>query len=294
MLINNIKKRARGRPRKDSEAIMVRVPAELLADIDSHIRESESSIGRPEAIRQLIKLGFKHKPPPHWTQDGLSRFFEWAYISRWATHFRKKKEFKLLASIDQCFVDLFEASEWRNPKGLVETGLLARASSSFKAACENATAGQVAEAYPQLRACLENAAYSAHMRQNPGHDIIWSKRSENRNKSRKAFISADVSKSVMKTSEKLGKTYDQLYQLTIDYGAHPNEAALYGSMKMLKPTTGGTRMEIGQLQGHGVGMDFALKTTAEVGFCVLKIFEVIFPERFIAVGVSERIKKWPV
>ena len=292
MSINNIKKRGRGRPRKDSEAILVRVPAELLDVIDTHIRESAGSIGRPEAMRQLISLGFKQKPPPYWSDDGLSRFFEWAYRSRWATHHRLKKEFKLLASIDQCFVDLFNASEWLNPKELVEVGLLARASGSFKSACENATAGQVAEAYPQLRTCLENAAYSIHMQQHPGHDILWSNRSKDRNKSKNAFLAVDVKKSVANASAKLGKAYNHLYQRTIDYGAHPNEAALYGSMKMLKPKAGGRRMEIGQLQGHGVGMDFALKTAAEVGVCALKIFETIFPERFNTTGVSERLSRW--
>ena len=294
MSINNIKKRRRGRPRKDSEAIMVRVPAQLLADIDVHVQESSEPIGRPEAIRQLTALGFRQKPPPHWGEDSLSRFFEWAYHSRWATHYRKKKEFHLLASIDKCFVDLFEQSEWRDPKGLVEVGLLARASGSYKAACENAAAGQIAEAYPQLRTCLESAAYAIHMKQNPGHDVIWSNRSKDRDKTRKAFTSIDVAKSLMKSNAKLGKIYDTLYQRTIDHGAHPNEAALYGSMRTMRPKTGGTRLEIGQLQGHGAGMDFALKTAAEVGISVLKIFEIIFPERFSAIGVSERLSGWTV
>ena len=96
MSINNIKKRRRGRPRKDSEAIMVRVPAQLLADIDVHVQESSEPIGRPEAIRQLTALGFRQKPPPHWGEDSLSRFFEWAYHSRWQPTTAKKRNFTFL------------------------------------------------------------------------------------------------------------------------------------------------------------------------------------------------------
>ena len=59
MSINNVKKSSRGRPRIDSEAITVRMSAEMLDQLDAHISRQEDDIGRPEAIRRLVELGLK-------------------------------------------------------------------------------------------------------------------------------------------------------------------------------------------------------------------------------------------
>ena len=64
MSIDDIKK-GPGRPRKDSEAVMVRMPAEMLRAIDLHIKKSREDIGRPEAIRRLVELGLKSKRNGH-------------------------------------------------------------------------------------------------------------------------------------------------------------------------------------------------------------------------------------
>ena len=155
MLSINRSKRSRGRPRKDSEAILVRLPQNLLEGVDQHIKKSTESIGRPEAIRQLLAIAGSRTPPPNWGADALSKFMDWAYASRWATFYRVHSEFERLIGIDSCFLDLFKASKWTDPKRLIEVGLLARCHSAYRAACENATAGQLAEVYAQLRACLE-------------------------------------------------------------------------------------------------------------------------------------------
>ena len=52
-------KKGPGRPRVDSEAVMVRMPADMLKAIDGHIKKSREHIGRPEAIRRLVELGLK-------------------------------------------------------------------------------------------------------------------------------------------------------------------------------------------------------------------------------------------
>lgn len=54
--INNIKKRGRGRPTKDTLPIMVRVSRDEARSIDAFIaQEGAPFITRPEAIRRLIK-----------------------------------------------------------------------------------------------------------------------------------------------------------------------------------------------------------------------------------------------
>jgi hypothetical protein len=60
MSIDDIKK-GPGRPRIDSEAVMVRMPAAMLKAVDLHIKKSREDIGRPEAIRRLVELGLKKR-----------------------------------------------------------------------------------------------------------------------------------------------------------------------------------------------------------------------------------------
>jgi hypothetical protein len=76
------------------------------------------------------------------------------------------------------------------------------------------------------------------MRRNPGHSEIWSNTSKKRQLSKDSFRAVDVSKSVKALDHKAGKIYADLYERCIDFGAHPNEAALYTSMSLEKITGG--------------------------------------------------------
>jgi hypothetical protein len=60
--INSAKKRKRGRPPVESEAVNVRMAVESLENIDNWRRKQGDLPGRPEAIRRLVELGLKAKP----------------------------------------------------------------------------------------------------------------------------------------------------------------------------------------------------------------------------------------
>ncbi len=51
-------------------------------------------------------------------------------------------------------------------------------------------------------------------------------------------------------------------------------------------------MHIQQLYLHsdGLPMDFALKTTAQIGICSLHLFQWIFKERFSLLGITDRLQ----
>jgi hypothetical protein len=53
MSINNIKK-SRGRPRVDSEAVLVRLERKQLDALDAMGAEKEPAQSRPESIRQIL------------------------------------------------------------------------------------------------------------------------------------------------------------------------------------------------------------------------------------------------
>jgi metal-responsive CopG/Arc/MetJ family transcriptional regulator len=55
MSTNNTKQKRVGRPRVDSEEVQVRIQRPLLDALDSYIAKETDSIGRPEAIRRLVK-----------------------------------------------------------------------------------------------------------------------------------------------------------------------------------------------------------------------------------------------
>jgi hypothetical protein len=61
--INSAKKRKRGRPPVESEAVNVRMALEALETIDNWRRKQADLPGRPEAIRRLVELGLKAKAP---------------------------------------------------------------------------------------------------------------------------------------------------------------------------------------------------------------------------------------
>jgi hypothetical protein len=49
---------SKGRPKADTEPVMVRLPAALLSVIDEFRREQQNIPSRPEAIRLLLKGQF--------------------------------------------------------------------------------------------------------------------------------------------------------------------------------------------------------------------------------------------
>lgn len=56
--MSETKKNKGGRPRVDATPITVRIEPSLLSDLDKWIGDQD--ISRPEAIRQLIRIGLDH------------------------------------------------------------------------------------------------------------------------------------------------------------------------------------------------------------------------------------------
>jgi hypothetical protein len=82
------------------------------------------------------------------------------------------------------------------------------------------------------------------------------------------------------SSEATGSAARQLYERTIDMGAHPNRKTITLSMKR-QETDELVSFELAQLNNDPETLIFGPKTCAQVGICRLKIFKLVFPERFI-------------
>ena len=107
---------------------------------------------------------------------------------------------------------------------------------------------------------------------------------------RREFQHADISKHLTAAAPALGHAYEELYDRLIDYGAHPNERGTSLSSAMENTEDGGMRFNTIYLHNDEVMLNMALRTTAQVGICVLRIAQIIYPWRTQATGVKFQLE----
>ena len=79
-----------------------------------------------------------------------------------------------------------------------------------------------------------------------------------------------------------------LYERTIDYGAHPNERAILTNLKM-EESEDYVKFDLKYLSGDDATYRACLKSTAQVGVCVLDIFSLIYRHRLELSGLADRL-----
>lgn len=213
-----------------------------------------------------------------------------AFANVFAT-FVHKPAFGLLATVDGSFAKITD--NLINSAEFVPAFLLVRSHATFRGACRMAASGQVSEAHPLLRACLEYSLYALHIHLNPGHDELWLKRHEDAEalkKCRRAFQHIQVSQTLKGKDAALHKTIDALYEQTIDFGAHPNERAVTNSLR-IEQRADRTTFQNMYLHGDGAALDQTLRATAQVGLGSLLVFEWIFGARFRLLGIDLELRK---
>lgn len=151
--------------------------------------------------------------------------------------------------------------------------------------------GQVPDTFPVLRACLEYALYALHINANPALGEVWVRRHDDAaslRRVRQEFTHTAVIATLEAKDANLHPVIQQLYERSIDFGAHPNERAITGSMTIQREPG---RVELQQIYLHGdsLSLDLGLKTTAQIGLGCLCIFQHIFLERFRILGIQDMI-----
>lgn len=227
--------------------------------------------------------------PPYWGDESLSAFVDQAFKNVLATFVGKKPGFGLLVRIDQSFLKIGE--NLLNPPDLFGGLLLLRSHSAFRAACRLAMSGQIPEAFPVLRTCLEYSLYALHINRKPELGELWLRRHDDKDLMRavrREFTHSNVMSTLRERDQDLSRIIEDLYERTIDFGGHPNERAITGSMILKRKKD---RIELQQIYLHGdsLSLDYALKSTAQVGLGSLCVFRHIFRERFDILGVSDVI-----
>ena len=156
-------------------------------------------------------------------------------------------------------------------------------------------AGQVHDAQALLRVCLEQGGYALYIGEDQERGKRWMGRHDTRTRSQQdkwkdEFTHGKVTRHITAWDADLGRVYTTLYDQTIDYGGHPNERGTTVNMTMEEIEDGWRRFNTVYLHGDGLFLDFALKTTAQVGICALRLAKVIYPLRVQATGVEFQLE----
>jgi hypothetical protein len=200
-----------------------------------------------------------------------------------------RDDYRRLSRIDRLYQDLigylYNTPEW------FAGFFLLRAHSAFLASCRLSLSGQVAESYVVQRSCIEAGLYGLYMSRNRAKAAIWLDRHQNeesRSRCREEFKTRKLLACLRAESSQLGARISELYEHTIDFGAHPNERALMTNLNLAE----GEEIVQFELQYLKVDNDWfplCLRTTAKVGVRVLEIFERIYRNRMALTGLADRL-----
>lgn len=107
---------------------------------------------------------------------------------------------------------------------------------SFLASIRVALSGHATAVYPLIRQMLEFACYAYLIAEDPARGEVWLARhnsDDERMACRKAFSSAvaEVSKSINERAPNFGDRVRDIYDSSIDFGAHPNPRAVFDHLR---------------------------------------------------------------
>lgn len=235
-------------------------------------------------------------PPERWGDDKLTCFFNHARYSAWATFSQEKYQnwVSSLIEIDAIFLNLIETLNDINPF-VFEGLMLLSAHSAFRSCADLAMQGRTAETMGLNRNTLEYAIYAHFFFNNPKLIKVWSTREDsqaNRKKVQQNFKCKKMIDVLIEANKSIGEQVKNLYEETIDLGAHPNEAALFRRLLLDKnPESNSVTMKLKYLQGGENSHIDTLSITVDIGITVLKCFSLIYHEQYNEKNLNIQIDK---
>jgi hypothetical protein len=225
-------------------------------------------------------------PPPGWGGDKLTEFATHAISNSFASYVQMRPAVDVLIEIDGLFHKA--AENLRNPPDFLGAMLLLRSHSAYRAATRLAMSGEAPETFPLLRACLEYALYAVHINRNQGYGEIWLRRHDDEASlanARRTFQHVTAMETLKSVDERLAQQIKVLYESAIDFGAHPNERAMTGSMTITEVSDGKVFAAV-YLHGDRQVLSHLLKTTAQVGLGALLMLSIVFRDRFRLLAID--------
>ncbi len=231
------------------------------------------------------------KVPDNWGSDSLTKFIDAANQNSYSISFYYPNWFIAFQRLDDAFEKF--SNNLLNPPSFYQPFLFIRAHSSFRGAIRLNTSGQLPEGYSLLRGCLEYALYAFYFTNHPSEIQTWIERDESeagKKKARKELTIGKMINDLKESNKNIGEAVSLLYERTIDTGAHPNRKTISLAMKR-QDTEDSIFFSMSQFNVEHEPLLLSLKTTVQVGICALKIFRLVFPERFDILGISDEVEK---
>jgi hypothetical protein len=236
------------------------------------------------------------KEPPAWGGDSLSQFMCDADYNARVTAANYPTVFDLLRRVHDTFKRAEDAVEkdsgWLR---LIPRFLLIRTHSSYLAAIRCGMSGQLSEAFIVLRGAVEQAWYALHMAADPDGDRrlqIWLRRNDDEQGTQRCKAEFTV-KNVRTTHESLdvasAKEMSFVYAALIDYGAHPNQMGVLTGVRTVESAQQ-IDYQVGILYPAELPVMATLRLAVAVAVGALKVFQLIYPERYSFVGLDQELR----
>jgi hypothetical protein len=228
------------------------------------------------------------QPPPGWANDDLTSFIDIVWNNTYATFHNDKPAFLALQKVDAIFLRILEGMV--DPEDLAALPLIYRGHSAFRAAVQLAMAGQAAECYMVLRGAIENVLYANHISAEPATYEVWRARGssdEARKSCRKEFTTRRVFDTLRSRDSALADKVGTIYERTIDYGAHPNEASVFGALTMSEGDDA-VHFDVHYVAADELTRGLALRTCTQAGLLMLDVVILILPLRTAELDVRAR------
>lgn len=232
--------------------------------------------------------------PPQWGKDELSVFLQNTDYNSRINSARFPGVFSLLQDIYSILHNVQEIIETDKEKKIIPKILIYRHHSSILAAIRLALSGQPPESFSILRTAIEQVWYALHIARDPNppeRQDIW--RNRNNDDFSISHCKTEFSiKNVLLTHEKFdhstSKHLHDLYENTIDFGAHPNPRGVLATVNgTIQSDENGYRVVI--LTDEGIPVTNALHKIALVFMFALRITDIIYPTRFRIMNLDNRI-----
>jgi hypothetical protein len=229
--------------------------------------------------------------PADWGHRPLSGFIRTANDNTARVFQTQPKNAARWEELDGIFLKVAESLV--NSLEVLPNFLFWRAHSALRASIRLTTAGQVYESYAVLRNCLEAGLYALHVFRKPEDAQLWLDRDqseESRKRMREAFKIGTLLEEVGATDTSLGDSVRQLYQATIEMGAHPNPRGVISMAEWVHDKDGVTYNGV-YLTNSPALIGASLTTLAKVALVTLRLFRNVHPQRFDIVGATSDVDR---
>jgi len=229
------------------------------------------------------------KPAPKgWGEDPITNFLDECRLNQFATFHNMQTD--SLIEVDRIFRQLCQNAI--NPRPWFPMNLLLRSHSAFLSAAGLAMSGQVYDAFPLIRSCLESALYAHYVSKDDLRVERWLRRHDSedaRKKVRDEFKIFLLVKEVAADAPKIAQRFQSHYDRSIDFGAHPNEKG-FSLSTSLEEGNDETNIQTVYLQDDPKRISFTLDALVGAGTTSLLLGQLIYRDRCKLLGLDERIR----